>query len=166
MRIKCECDDKLCARWHPAIEASMRKAVARGGRGKKGHEIDMTALARDVGISRPTLYRHAPFVEHLLQKLKVERRRSDGDAARLAMEQRIERIQAQREQAEEELMALRRTLAEIFQTLVLHAKPLAAMVEAELHERGIKTGACPLCGGTAGSIATRRHPKCTIQSPR
>ena len=131
----------------------MRKAAAKARRLKKDYVADMTALARDVGVSRPTLYRHAPFIERLLRKLQVERRRSDGDAARVSMEQRIERVQAQREKAEEEVAVLRQTLAEVFQTLVLHAKPLAAMVEADLRERGIETGTCPLCGGDGSVIA-------------
>lgn len=153
MKIRCGCDGKLCARWHPKIEAAMRKAAAKARKEGREYRADMTALARDIATSRPTLYRHAAFVEDMLVRLNAERRRVDGDAARAALMDRIERLEGQRDEALAEVAALRRSIAQIYTTLVMEARPLAALVEAQLRGEGQETGTCPLCGGDGTGMA-------------
>jgi AcrR family transcriptional regulator len=153
MKVSCNCDSKLCAKWHPKIEAAMRKAMNKARKEDRHFKTDMSSLARDIGVSRPTLYRHAPFVEDMLRRLDIERRRVDGDAARVALREKIERTEMQRDAALEEVAALRRSLAQVYQTLALNARPLAALVETELRGHGVETGTCPLCGGDGAALS-------------
>lgn len=153
MKVSCGCDAKLCAKWHPKIEAAMRKAANQARKNDREFKADMSSLARDIGVSRPTLYKHAQFVEDMLRHLQIERRRVDGDAARTALAERVERIERQRDTALEEVDALRRSIAQIYQTLALNARPLAALVETQLRDHGIENGACPLCGSDGGRLS-------------
>lgn len=153
MKVPCDCDSILCAKWHPRIEAAMRKAADKARKNKKDFKADMTSLARDVGVSRPTLYKHAPFVEDMLRRLDIERRRVDGDAARIALMEKVHRIEQQRDTALEEVTALRRSLAQVYQTLALNARPLAALIETELRDHVVETGTCPLCGGDGTALS-------------
>ncbi|WP_172327299.1 hypothetical protein [Mangrovicoccus sp. HB161399] len=153
MKIRCGCDGKLCARWHPKIEAAMRKTAAKARKEGREYKADMTALAGDLATSRPTLYKHAAFVEDMLVRLKAERRRVDGDAARAALMDRIERLEAQRDAALADVMDMRRRVAQVYATLNREAPLLAALVEAPMRREGLDTGTCPLCGGDGTGMA-------------
>ncbi len=40
MKIRCGCNGKLCARWHPKIEAAMRKAAAKARREGRDYKAE------------------------------------------------------------------------------------------------------------------------------
>lgn len=150
---KCTEKPHLCAKWHPRIEKMMRQLVAEARRNGRDCVIDMSKLARAVGVSRPTLYKHEAFILKIQKVLEVERRRADGHAAMTFLEERVEKSIKERDEARADAAAMRAALAQIHQSLALNAAPVLALVEAELRRHGIEADRCPLCGTVGADLA-------------
>ena len=150
---KCNEKPHLCAKWHPRIEKVMRQGASEARRNDKDYVIDMSKLARAVGVSRPTLYKHEAFILKIQKILEVERRRADGYAAMTFLEEKVAKAVQERDEARADAAALRATLAQIHQALALNAPPALALVESELQGAGISADRCPLCGAESPAIA-------------
>ena len=150
---KCNEKPHLCAKWHPRIEKVMRQGASEARRKDKDYVIDMSKLARAVGVSRPTLYKHEAFILKIQKILDVERRRSDGYAAMTFLEEKVEKAVKERDEARADVAAMQAALAKIHETLALNAPPVLALVEAELRGAGSNADRCPLCGAEGPAIA-------------
>lgn len=145
MRLKCDSSSDVCKKWHPAIEEVIKRGVSSTSRGAD-FSLNMKALANELGISRPTLYRHEVFIETVIARLRIDRKRTDGSVARVALEDRIAQLEARLDASTSANLALRQSLANVFHVLATNRSPILALVTAELHGHVQANDVCPLCG--------------------
>lgn len=118
----------------------MAKKFSKSGRIK----IDMSALAKAVGTSRPTLYKMREFIDECVFEFKAERRLADGSSARMALDRKVATLQTKINKLSRELEGMRRCHAELYRKLYANSSDLAALVKPVLVKAlGNK---CILCG--------------------
>lgn len=126
----CDCPTKVCDKWHPSIERALQLQLAKFKSGL-ATGICMTKLAKEIGVSRPTLYRHISFIESILSSSSASRRNPLPPLDE-SLRCRIGELEAKLSDAAQEIQMLRSTVALIFDTLAKHNSPVRALLSAEL----------------------------------
>ncbi|MCO8145703.1 hypothetical protein NHN26_10740 [Rhodovulum tesquicola] len=147
---------RTCAIWHPRIEAAIRSSQKKAAKAKRPFKLNLAELARDLGTSRPTIYKHERFIERVLQKLDAERRRVDGHAG-------LEFLKDQLKRKDDEiaiLTARNETLMRDLQTVYDHiygaSLTAAELVDAVVRDRTDADGQCILCGSEVKSLPEKK----------
>ncbi|MQY42797.1 hypothetical protein GG681_09100 [Epibacterium sp. SM1969] len=148
---------KTCAKWHPRIEAAIRKAHSKATKEGTPFKLSMTALAKELSTSRPTLYKHEPFIEALLHRLKAERRRVDGQAAIDLLQDQLHRKDQKISELEARNAALMRDLQNIFDHIYGASVTAGELVEAVVRKRSNEDGRCVLCEAPVEGIPPRKN---------
>tara|TARA_R110002049_G_scaffold191082_2_gene360003 strand:+ start:4285 stop:4776 length:492 start_codon:yes stop_codon:yes gene_type:complete len=134
-----------CARWHPKIESAIRKAQNKAAKLDKPFKLNMKALASDLNTSRPTLYKHEKFIEALCDRLRVERRRVDGQASVDLLKDQIHRKEQKIQELEVRNAALMRDMQAIYDHIYGASITAGELVDAEVRRRSTEDGQCVLC---------------------
>lgn len=145
-----------CARWHPKIEAAIRKAQGKATRANEPFKLNMVALANDLGTSRPTLYKHEKFIEALCERLRVERRRVDGQAAIDLIKDQVHRKELQIKELENRNIALMRDLQAIYDHIYGASLTAGELVDAEVRRRTTEDGQCILCNAPVEQLPPKQ----------
>ncbi|MCA2008529.1 helix-turn-helix domain-containing protein [Tritonibacter mobilis] len=146
---------KTCARWHPKIESAIRKAHSSAIKKGAPFKLSITALAKELSVSRPTLYKHEPFIEALLHRLKAERRRVDGQAAIDLLQDQLHRKDEKISELEARNAALMKDLQNVFDHIYGASVTAGELVEAEVRKRSNEDGRCILCESPVENITHR-----------
>lgn len=157
--------NRTCARWHPKIERAIRKAHDKAIKNDEPFKLSMTALAEVLETSRPTLYKHEPFIEALLQRLRAERRRVDGQAAIDLLKDQVKARDDRIAELEARNAALMQDIQTIYDHIYGASITAGELVEAEVRNRSTKDGRCVLCDGLIGHLH-EKEKKIVKMTPR
>lgn len=136
---------RTCANWHPKIERAIRKAHDDCVRSNEPFKLNLTDLARQLGTSRPTLYKHEPFIEALLLRLRSERRRVDGQAAVDLLKDQLRSRDDTIAELNARNAALIRDLQNVYDHIYGASVTAGELIDAEMRKRSTEDGRCILC---------------------
>lgn len=102
-------------------------------------------LSRRVGCSRPTLDKHAEFIDSVLTKIGAEKRLKKDHPLMAHLYTRIENLESENDQLQKELLALRSHHAKIYSLLFSHSVDMSIFVRPIVENQSIVKGKCILC---------------------
>lgn len=128
-----------------AIKISIKQLAKEAG--KKGlSKINLSQIAESVGTSRTTLYKKNDFIDQCIAEVKLERRLANGSGERERLDHKVQLMQANIEDLERKLRALREHHTQIYRRLYANSSDLSELVKPIIVKESIEAGACSLCG--------------------
>lgn len=138
--------------WQPLIKAAIERQYKEAVQAGQPYKLNQALIAREIGMSRPTLAKHMDYIDDLLSKLASDRRRVDGQATVEFMKDQNGALKAQILDLEHQKTVLMQALQAVFDRVYAASLTAGDLMEADLRKHARASEVCPLCGSNAASI--------------
>lgn len=146
------------------IEEGIKKLAAEAD-GK--YTYNASKLSEALGVSRPTLGKHIDLIEKVLKDISANRRFENGQGVIQLMQEKIERLEFEKESLKNELGVLRNHHSQIYLKIYHHAADLKPLIRPIVEEEFIESERCILCQQQiAEDEPTPPKPSKVIQMPQ
>jgi len=125
-----------------AIESCLRQLASE----KEKYVYNASELSRRVGCSRPTLDNKSDFIDEVLTRIGAEKRMQNNHPLLEHLHTRIEKLESDKKELDNELAALRTHHAEIYSILYMQSIDAALLIKPIIVSESIKNEKCILCG--------------------